>query len=139
VLSGLVRGRPRAQWKAHPKARPLAKFWMDHHIAVRRMAATSIDWTETRLDDRIVYRALPAQVSRLGGGFAIATPGPPCCTHSGRARRHQEDRRTDRPSLHVMLGGKYRGVRPHDPSIATPDTAKGTTAPSGLPDGLCVR
>ena len=58
---------PRAGWEAHPNFRPLAEFWMERHIAFRRLLAMLTDQAEARLDDRIAADALAAQVSRIGG------------------------------------------------------------------------
>jgi len=69
ALRVLVEEWPRAQWEGHPNFRPLAEFWMDRHIAFRRLLAMLTDRTEARLDDRIDGPALAAQVSRLGGAL----------------------------------------------------------------------
>ena len=69
ALRVLVEELPRAGWEAHPNFRPLAEFWMERHIAFRRLLAMLTQQAEARLDDRIDGAALSAQVARLGGAL----------------------------------------------------------------------
>lgn len=57
---------PRADWAAHPDFNGLAAFWLDRHLAFRRMLdALSAD-VQDRMDGRMAPDTHAARLSRLG-------------------------------------------------------------------------
>jgi iron-sulfur cluster repair protein YtfE (RIC family) len=62
VLTGL----PRASWDAHPDFNGLAAFWLDRHLAFRRMLDALGADVRARIDGGMAAEVHAARLSRLG-------------------------------------------------------------------------
>lgn len=57
---------PRAQWEAHPDFNGLAAFWLDRHLAFRRMLEALDGDVRARIDGTMSTEAYATRLSRLG-------------------------------------------------------------------------
>ncbi|WP_103258276.1 hemerythrin domain-containing protein [Tabrizicola aquatica] len=57
---------PRAEWAAHPDFNGLAAFWLDRHLAFRRMLDALGTEARARIDGALSAETYAARLSRLG-------------------------------------------------------------------------
>ena len=66
ALRVLAAELPRADWAAHPEFHGLVSFWLERHLAFRRLCAMMAEDARQAIDGRMAPEALARRLSRLG-------------------------------------------------------------------------
>lgn len=69
ALRVLLADFPREGWQADPNFRGLVAFWLDRHLAFRRLTGAMREEAEALLDRRREPQAFGSRLSRLGSHF----------------------------------------------------------------------